>query len=68
MISVEYETDTCLDFQATMKRIYDFLSVSPCHAPILLQKQAQKNPKDQVHNYDELKEYFQYTLFSEFFE
>ena len=67
-MTVEYEADICLAFQETMNRIHDFLSVSPYHAPMLLQKQAQKKPRDQVCNYDELKEYFQYTLFSEFFE
>ncbi|MEH2069543.1 MAG: sulfotransferase [Nostoc sp.] len=67
-MTVEYEADICLAYQETMNRIHDFLSVSPYHAPMPLQKQAQKKPRDQVCNYDELKEYFQYTLFSEFFE
>lgn len=68
LMTVEYEADICLAFPETINRIHDFLSVSPYHAPMLLQKQAQKKPRDQVCNYDELKEYFQYTLFSEFFE
>lgn len=68
VMTVEYETDICLAFQETMNRIHEFLSVTPCYAPMVLQKQAQKKTTDQVCNYDELKEYFQYTLFSEFFE
>ena len=63
----EYERDVCRRFQPLMHDIHDFLDVPRAPASELLEKQARKPPREQIANYDELKEYFRYTPHEEFF-
>ncbi|MBE9224072.1 hypothetical protein IQ264_01115 [Phormidium sp. LEGE 05292] len=50
-----------------MKHIQKILQVSQYQLPVMLEKQAHKTPREQLVNYDELREYFDNTPFSVFF-
>ena len=68
LLEIDYENDVCSDFQNTMSRIYDFLSVPHEPARELLEKQASRHPADLISNYDELRQHFRHTLFEPFFD
>jgi LPS sulfotransferase NodH len=66
-LEIKYEGDVCARFVEVMDEIHDFISVPRRRARQLLEKQAQRPPREAVTNYDELKEYFRYTLYEDFF-
>jgi LPS sulfotransferase NodH len=68
MLEVEYETDLCRRFQATMYRVHDFLGVPRRRARKMLEKQAQRTPAEQLCNYGELKAYFARTPYASLFK
>jgi LPS sulfotransferase NodH len=67
-LEIEYERDVCANFDNALHSIHDFLGVAREPAQQLLEKQARRHPSQQVTNYEELKEYFRYTLYESFFE
>lgn len=67
LLEVEYEGDLCRRFRPTIYGIHDFLEVPRGPAVRGLEKQARRSPKEQILNYDELREYFRHTLYEEFF-
>lgn len=64
---IKYEKDVCARFVEVMNEIHDFIAVPRRRARQLLEKQAQRPPRETVTNYEELKEYFRYTLYEDFF-
>ncbi len=67
-LEVEYERDVCGRFASAMEDIYGFLGLPNEPAEPLLVKLASRHPREQVSNYDELKEYFRHTLYEEMFD
>lgn len=66
-LEIEYERDVCARFEAVMNEIHDFLDLPRVPARQLLEKQAQRPPREAIINYDELKQHFRYTLYEQFF-
>jgi LPS sulfotransferase NodH len=66
-LEIEYERDVCARFEAVMNEIHDFIDVPRRHSRQLLEKQAQRSPREAIVNYEELKEYFRYTLHEDLF-
>lgn len=66
-LEIEYERDVCARFEAVMNEIHDFIDVPRIHARQLLEKQARRSPREATINYEELKDYFRYTLYEDFF-
>jgi len=66
-LEIEYDKDVCTRFQAVMKKIQAFLEVAPRPARQLLEKQSRRSAREAIVNFDELKNYFQHTLYEEFF-
>jgi LPS sulfotransferase NodH len=67
-IEVEYERDVCGRFASMMDDVYGFLGLPSSPAEPLLVKLARRHPREQVSNYEELKEYFRHTLYEGMFE
>jgi LPS sulfotransferase NodH len=67
LLEVKYERDVCARFVGVMDEIHDFIALPRRRARKLLEKQAQRAPREAVINYEELKEYFRYTLYEDFF-
>jgi LPS sulfotransferase NodH len=68
LLTLDYETDLCSNYDETLRRIEDFLEVDHQPAEQKLEKQARCHPRERIGNYDELKEYFRYTPHQEYFE
>ena len=66
-MQIEYERDVCGRFNDVMNEIHDFLGVSRLPARQVLEKQSRRSPREATENYDELKDYFRYTLYEELF-
>jgi hypothetical protein len=67
-IKIEYEADIVRRFQETMDKLHDFLEIPRGQAEKILEKQAKRKPREQIINYEELKEHFRNTLYESFFE
>lgn len=66
-LEIEYQRDVCGRFESVMSEIQSFLEISPRPARKRLEKQAQKSPREATTNYEELKDYFRFTLYEDFF-
>lgn len=66
-LEIEYDKDVCTRFQAVMNEIQDFLDIARLPASQLLEKQSRRSTREAIINFDELKNYFQHTLYEEFF-
>ena len=67
-LEIHYERDICGRFNVAMNEIQDFLGVPQMTARQVLEKQAKRSPREMIVNYDELREYFRYTLYEDFFD
>ena len=68
ILELSYENDLCNSYDSALYRIEDFLGVSHQPAHKRLEKQARRSPREQITNYDELKEYFRYSIHEAYFE
>lgn len=64
----QYEQDICENFDGTVGTICDFLEVNRHRCEKTLLKQAKRKPKDQLTNYEELKQRFSTTSFAKYFD
>jgi LPS sulfotransferase NodH len=68
MLELSYEDNLGKGYDSTMREVEDFLRVGHRPAEKRLEKQARRHPREQLSNYDELKEYFRYTIHEQYFE
>jgi len=66
-LEIKYERDVCARFADVMNEIHDFIDVPRRRASQILEKQAQRPLREAITNYEELEEYFRYTLYEDFF-
>jgi hypothetical protein len=55
------------DFGGAMNTVYDFLELDSMEAKPSLKKIARHTPREEITNYDQLKEYFSNTQYAEYF-
>jgi LPS sulfotransferase NodH len=67
ILELNYENDVRTHYDSTVSRIEDFLQVDHCPVEKRLEKQARCHPREEISNYDELKEYFRYTIHEKYF-
>jgi len=67
VLELNYENDLCNGYDATLARVEDFIEVDHEPAEQRLVKQARRQPHEQISNYDELKEYFRYSVHEAYF-
>jgi LPS sulfotransferase NodH len=69
-MELEYDRDLRDDasYARTLERIAQFVDLSPVEIAKPLEKQARYSPAEHILNIDALREHFQHTLYSSFFE
>ncbi len=67
LLELEYQRDLALAFPATMERLFSFLGVSPISVEKRFIKQATRPLREQIANWDDLRDFFAPTRFSRFF-
>ncbi len=67
ILDIEYERDICAHFDTTMQEIQRFLDIPEQDLPQLIKKQAQQKPWEQIANYQDLRLFFRFTSYREFF-
>lgn len=68
ILELTYEKDLCSGYDATLAQVEDFICVRHEPAEQRLAKQARRQPREQISNYDELKEYFRYSVHEAYFQ
>ena len=67
MLELNYEDDLLTNYASAFYKVEDFSQVD--HLPVekKLEKQARCHPRERISNYDELKEYFRFTIHEKYF-
>ncbi len=66
-LTLEYERDLRGDFAGTMARVFAFIDVPDVPVAQQLVKQQTGRPADRILNYEELRRWFEHTLYEEYF-
>jgi LPS sulfotransferase NodH len=67
VMTIEYDRDLCENFPRTIIRTCKFLRVAPTMMKAPLVRQQSLTPSVQISNYDELRRWFRYTPYEDFF-